>query len=133
MKICKDCNLEKPLDAFGKPTATRRHGKEYWYRKNDCLDCRNAKAREVNTFYHVKHKYGLDRETYEQMLASGCEVCGTHERLFVDHDHNTGEVRGILCNGCNSAEGFLKGNPDLAISLAAYMLKNTNVLENING
>ena len=44
-----------------------------------------------------------------------CAVCGTHQTemnkaLAVDHDHNTGEIRGLLCDKCNQGIGFLGDN-----------------------
>lgn len=39
--------------------------------------------------------------------AEGCEICGSHEKLCIDHDHKTGEVRGVLCQGCNQAIGCM--------------------------
>ena len=41
-------------------------------------------------------------------------------------------IRGVLCGRCNAAEGMLLGDPDRAMQLAFYMLKNTNVLEGLN-
>ncbi len=58
-----------------------------------------------------------------------CEVCGSTEDLHVDHGHDHGYIRGILCSGCNKAEGFLRGNPELARALASYMEKpHTGIL-----
>ena len=62
----------------------------------------------ANRKSHLKRTYGLTVEEYDAMLAAqggGCAICGRPPRadisLHVDHDHNTGAVRGILCFRCN--------------------------------
>lgn len=55
--------------------------------------------------------YGITLEQYEQMLTAQngvCAICGripTGRSLHVDHNHKTGEVRGLLCHSCNFAIG----------------------------
>ena len=59
--------------------------------------------------YYLKRKYGITEEQYDYLLRKQefrCGVCGRpsvgfKSRLCVDHDHSTGEVRGLLCNYCN--------------------------------
>lgn len=66
--------------------------------------------------YNLWHKYKITPEQYDAMLASQnakCAICGDSQnvktacgrghsgRLHVDHDHKTGEIRGLLCNVCN--------------------------------
>lgn len=71
------------------------------------------------------------------MIEGGCAnpYCDSADNLSIDHDHACDHidhrwihccrecVRGALCAGCNSAEGFLKGDPDRAEGLAIYMRK----------
>jgi hypothetical protein len=58
-------------------------------------------------------KYGITEEQYRafEIAQQGeCAICGRQEsrrRLSIDHDHETGEVRGLLCNNCNSGIGKL--------------------------
>lgn len=75
-------------------------------------------------------KYGISIRGYNDLfdLQEGkCAVCGTHQsvlsgKLVIDHDHTTGKLRGLLCTTCNTAIGMLKDNPQLAISLANYLI-----------
>jgi tetrahydromethanopterin S-methyltransferase subunit B len=55
-----------------------------------------------------------------------CAIChlGTTKRLFVDHDHKTGMVRGLLCYKCNSALGLINDSTDIAESIKQYLLKS---------
>ena len=77
-------------------------------------------------------KFGLTVADWDALLAAQggrCAACrdvlaGSRRRPHVDHDHVTGRVRGILCHGCNTAEGLLKGDPEKAIRLAEYMQRH---------
>lgn len=53
-----------------------------------------------------------------------CEVCGTTEKLQWDHDHETNETRGTLCNTCNVALGCLKDDELLILKLLRYLRKS---------
>ena len=61
------------------------------------------------------------------METRGCAICGTtewmgrHQRPHIDHDHETGEVRGVLCHNCNLAIGHLKDDPELVARALAYL------------
>lgn len=63
-----------------------------------------------------------------------CVICGkpesvvrngTVQRLAVDHDHESGKVRGLLCYGCNIMLGGAKDNAGVLISGAAYLRKHS--------
>lgn len=83
---------------------------------------------------HLRRTYSLTTAEYDAMLEQQGGVCATckkpetrmHQngkvtRLCVDHDHNTGEVRGLLCAGCNRMIGYAKDNPDTLREAAAYL------------
>jgi hypothetical protein len=61
---------------------------------------------------HLKYKYGLTPEDYDAKLAEQggvCAICGkspTKRRLHIDHCHETGRIRGLLCTGCNTRLGW---------------------------
>ena len=74
-------------------------------------------------FYNAKYYYGLSEEEYN-MLPDYCQVCGSTERLCIDHDHKTGKVRGVLCSSCNCALGFSKDNPTILEGLKQYLINS---------
>lgn len=76
----------------------------------------------------LMREYGLTMEQYETMLSmqeNACAICKekSTKNLHVDHDHETGKVRGLLCYRCNSAIGYLADNPARARDLAEYLEK----------
>lgn len=55
-------------------------------------------------------------------LATTRDLCTEGQQVaHVDHDHNTGTVRGLLCRKCNSAAGYLRDDPNLAATLSSYL------------
>jgi hypothetical protein len=77
--------------------------------------------------------FGIGLDEYKQMLdAQGgkCAICGFQERSdpnffpVVDHCHETGKVRGLLCANCNHILGKAKDNPDVLRAAAEYLEKN---------
>lgn len=76
-----------------------------------------------------KLRGGLTEEEYDKLLAKQGGVCAgclkppTNRRLCVDHDHKTGEIRGLLCFQCNYGLGWLKDDPERLERLAAYLRK----------
>lgn len=71
--------------------------------------------------HHNQTNYGISTEEADEIKAIGCYVCGTEENLCVDHNHETGKVRGCLCKRCNSALGFLDDNILKVRELYRYM------------
>lgn len=106
---------------FEPPPEARRGERCAWGRKR-VTDSSWSQERKLLE-HLLRHKYGIGTDEYYQMLAAQdgkCAVCKQaprgRRRLFVDHDHVTGAVRGLLCGGCNSGLGFFK---DSAANLAA--------------
>jgi len=84
----------------------------------------------------LRRKYNLTPAEYDAMLAeqSGqCAICdkppSTGKPLFVDHDHDTGEVRGLLCSRCNWALGQLGDGPELVARALSYLTQSTRSKE----
>ena len=78
--------------------------------------------------YHLGKKFGLTVEEYDEMLAAQggvCAICGRPPRddisLHVDHDHETGKVRGLTCFRCNNALGDFDDDPKLLEAASAYL------------
>lgn len=76
-----------------------------------------------------RSKYRIKPGQFEALLASQkalCAIC-TEPMLpcpCVDHDHDTGAIRGLLCRRCNSGIGFLRDNPTICKSAADYLTKH---------
>jgi Recombination endonuclease VII len=70
------------------------------------------------------YSYGLTVEAYRLLLreqAGTCGICGRTHKLTVDHDHQTGQVRGLLCDPCNRAVGHLQDSPGVSRRAAEYL------------
>ena len=67
----------------------------------------------------------LEKQNYK------CKICGNGEEeagheLRVDHCHNTGKIRGLLCSQCNTALGLLKDNPDNIQKALEYIIESSS-------
>lgn len=84
---------------------------------------------------HLRRKYGITQEQYDDILAkqSGCcAICSkTPEdegvNLAVDHNHKTGEIRGILCRYCNHRVVGRHTDGDLLRRVASYLDNETGL------
>ena len=122
MKQCQQCGQEKSLDQF-KLVSQRRVPMRF------CLDCYTDNRRKSRTGekpYDPKNctltrSYGITVEEYNRMLAKQegrCAICKSTDprspkrinHWYVDHCHETGKVRGLLCNHCNRGLGLLGDN-----------------------
>ena len=54
-----------------------------------------------------------------------CAICDSTGKLVVDHNHDTGDVRSLLCNSCNSGIGFLKDSPAIVMKAYSYLLEKS--------
>ncbi len=76
---------------------------------------------EVSKVRAIKSRYGLSLDEYETILEKPCAICGD-KATHLDHNHETGRVRGGLCGSCNLGLGLFKDNPDSLITAAGYVL-----------
>jgi hypothetical protein len=99
--------------------------------KADRRDPERARAKEAR---RRLRKYGLTEETYDELWASQDRrcLCGTDEPgpkgWCIDHCHQGGQVRAILCSNCNCALGFVKDNPATLRILADLLDANSQQL-----
>jgi len=119
------------------PGAVARHSKKAYMKKRNILTTRPYGQREAKTprDYWLKKKYGITNAQYQILseIQNGlCAICGRVSRrkhgteLVVDHSHETGRVRGLLCNECNAALGFVQENVAILEKMIAYVKKFTS-------
>lgn len=78
---------------------------------------------------NIKSLYGISPAEYDAKLSSQggcCAICQRHQiefqrRLHVDHDHETGAFRGVLCTNCNTAIGKFQDSVELLERACAYL------------
>jgi hypothetical protein len=138
-KRCRDCEVEKPLTDFPLQPKGRQG------RHPLCKVCRATQERERYRTNRrrlldemagdparrkrvrrraLERKYGLTEADVESLFlrqAGRCLVCWLRVPLVIDHDHVSGEVRGLLCSGCNLALGSLNDSAERCRSAAAYL------------
>src|SRR4051794_3974714 len=123
-KWCPDCGSVKPLEDFPRTVASRNGRATY------CLPCHNARGRASrdkvggSRTYHLTRRYGISAVEADLMLeAQGgmCAICGSAPAAHVDHDHETGAVRQLLCFNCNGGLGQFKDDPAALRAAADYV------------
>jgi thymidylate synthase (FAD) len=115
MLTCRRCNENKTIDNFYENGHRKNipHARKY---QTICKICILEQTRE--------RKYNLSTEEYEQMYADQngrCATCNEELDLVVDHDHETDQVRGLLCSDCNIGLGFFKDRPEVLKKAARYL------------
>ena len=127
-KTCKSCGEVKPILEFY-PHKKSKGG--YIRHCKVCVSLQRKKkyCSKKTRAAHIKSKYGLSEEDYTALFEKQqgkCSICGKHDPkdyhgLCVDHDHNTGKIRGLLCHNCNSALGNFYDNVDYLLSAVDYL------------
>ena len=132
-KVCARCGKEKPLSEFYVDSQSK-DGRNSW-----CKDCHKKYGREYRVARKEKlreidyiRRYGVDLKTYKALLESQrgrCAICGklpkgNEKRLGIDHDHETGKIRGLLCERCNMGLGFFNDDPQLLQKAIEYLTQN---------
>ena len=141
-KICTGCQKEKPLTEF-----FSRGGELSHLYKSQCKPCMQAKRQrwaEENRDHLNKwrrnnwvvtnrrlRRRGATQEIYNELYEAQkgcCALCNEPEEklvwLCIDHDHETGKIRGLLCPNCNRGIGLLKDNANLLRKAADYIEDN---------
>jgi len=87
----------------------------------------SGKGAENNLRSYYKRRYGLTLDQVAEMRTGACDICGTrewngrHKNPHIDHDHATGEVRGLLCHNCNLLVGRAKDDPAILKAALKYL------------
>ncbi len=133
---CRTCGTPKIMLRSGIlrcPACRKERGREYYHR--------SEKRRDSQRRHYIRRTYGLSIEELSEMLAAQndcCAICGRrwsecaaakHSRygtmflqhLYVDHDHSTGGVRGLLCNNCNAGIAMFSEETDRLKAAIAYL------------
>jgi hypothetical protein len=145
MKVCSLCRTSLPLSEFYqrssqngpglraecKACCGRRSKKHYEQNREhykQYASRRNRMRPDERRSIHLKRMYGITNTIYEAMYEAQdgrCGICSEpHRRLVVDHDHDSGRVRGLLCRKCNAAIGQLKDNPVLLRRALSWLEDN---------
>lgn len=132
---CTACSIVKESDVF-KKDSRKKSG-----RASICKECASVQS---NIYYHtaganydsakrrkkVVEAYGITLDDYDTMYQEQegcCKICGIEEkyvsknRFHIDHCHETGGVRGLLCSQCNKGLGMFKDNADFLLEAAKYI------------
>lgn len=102
----------------------REHVVEYYTEKN-----KTDKAKDGKYQSKIKKNFGLSLDEYNKMFEAQngrCKICDRHQsefnyRLGVDHNHTTGQIRGLLCKSCNSVIGYINDDSNIAKKMAEYL------------
>lgn len=131
-KVCGACKERKPFEQYV------RYRKATDGRFSQCKACcleteHQEKVKAARRDSHLKTRYGITSAEFDVMLEEQkgcCAICkaddpaparkGTYS-FAVDHDHQTQEVRGLLCNNCNKGLGNFQDNHELLIKAARYL------------
>lgn len=121
-KTCTKCKTTKPLSLFNKSRQTKDGYHPH------CKGCQSEnyrrryrenpeKVRVGGKLRNMKHRNGITLDEYNELLASQAGVCAIckkppkeKRRFSIDHDHITGQNRGLLCDKCNMALGLMEDN-----------------------
>jgi hypothetical protein len=132
-RVCRVCKRELPIEEFRR-TGTR-------WRRTECRACTKLVYKEWKAAHpaawrdaFLRRTYHISAAEYDELFArqnGGCAICGERQRsrkpdgeprlLHVDHDHRTGQVRALLCSGCNGGLGGFRDRIELLTKAIAYL------------
>lgn len=131
LKVCRDCGLEKPASSFWKDMYI------IGGLKHRCILCIQKDPRKdlSSRASNLKRWYGITLAEYDRLLVQQnycCAICNIPQeklsrRLDIDHNHKSGQVRGLLCSSCNTTLGKINEDIPTAESLVSYLKKWTLV------
>ncbi|HEX5997147.1 MAG TPA: endonuclease VII domain-containing protein [Jiangellales bacterium] len=124
-KLCSKCRRMLPLAEF--PTRKDRGSRP----RSHCKPCHNAPQQTEHGRRRLRNsallrKYGITTDDYDEMVREQngqCAICrSSGELLHVDHCHETGRLRGLLCSHCNKGLGHFKDEPERLLAAVQYLL-----------
>ncbi len=130
MRHCITCNETKSLESFHK-----NKNKQFGV-SGTCKECAIANSRlwyknnkDKAKDQKLKKAYGIALTDYNAMFTKQngcCAICTIHQSelkkaLAVDHCHLTGEIRGLLCKGCNRGIGYFNDSADKLYAAISYL------------
>lgn len=108
-------------------------------KKRKVLTPADIRRKDKSRWYHIRKTYGLTREKWYEIYDEQqgcCFICQRHETkvrssrskyLTVDHCHDTGKIRGLLCGNCNmNILPSLRDNAEIAKRIVIYLTKEHN-------
>lgn len=130
-KCCSKCGETKSLSEFHKSKNTKDG---YHPQCRDCkkgyviLQTNNCENQRKS---HLKMNYGLTIQEYNRLFDGQkgcCAICGKHQSelrrtLAVDHNHKTGQIKGLLCDNCNLGLGNFQESRGILIKAIQYLGK----------
>ena len=116
--FCKSClAVQRRQKRAGAPSlrvrvlAKERIWKRAWAEKN----------RPLISLRNTANRYGLTVDQVRSFRAGRCQICGSLRHPHIDHDHETGKVRGCLCAACNVFVGHLAKYPEKVAKAMEYL------------
>ena len=137
MPLSKECNMCKTLKSFNNfwGDSTVKDGK-----KAVCIDCDKKRSKKYYCPEKTRNKnllrnFGITAEEYDTILHEQdfkCAICDIHQkhcdkRLAVDHNHETGNIRALLCHHCNTGIGLFKENTEFLATAIKYLEKHNEL------
>jgi len=118
--ICEMCG--NPFIPHKKSVTTQKYCNRNCTRKHYYSTRRGSRSRKNSK---LKREYGITIEEYDKIVRiqkKRCKICGSEvEILYIDHNHKTDEIRGLLCHNCNISLGLLKDNPMILYNCIKYL------------
>lgn len=131
---CRVCNKKECKARYRRKSESSKAYQRAYYQKNrdERLEYQREYKRrnpEKIKLFGLRRNYGITLEEYNRMLHEQdgkCLVCGAKpdKALAVDHCHETGAVRGLLCSQCNVGIGMFKNDTGLLLKAIGYLERN---------
>lgn len=121
---CTRCKKEKPGNSEFFPLHNKKkNGLDSW--------CRVCRAQYRSEICRGRFRKCISDEALKRIKkeVTECVICGDNAPLVVDHDHVTGQVRGMLCNHCNRGLGHFRDSPMLLEFAAQYLYASVDAPE----